>query len=54
MRTYSGNKVFIAANEWALNDSYVFRKFRDYCDKFRAGEPPPTEDIIEKLQEYTI
>lgn len=48
-KKYSGDKVFIPANERTFNDSYLFRKFRPYCDKFHVGEPPPKEYITEKL-----
>ena len=53
-KPYSGSKVFIPASERAFNDSYLFRKFRNNCDTFHASEPPPTEDIIEKLRASTV
>ena len=53
-KTYTGNKVFIPANERAFNDSDLFCRFDDYCRTFPAGEPPPKEAIIENLQEHTV
>jgi hypothetical protein len=53
-KIYSGNKVFIPANKRAFNEFSLFWKFREYYDRFHTGEPPPREDIIGELQEYTV
>ena len=49
-KTYSGNKVFIPANERDFNDSLLYTKFRKYYNTFPEEKRPPKKDIIENLQ----